>query len=472
MNRRLRNSALVHKVRSTIKREKLLKDDFSPVIVGVSGGADSCALLLVLKLLNYHVIAAHCNFSLRGQESLGDESFVEELCRSWQIPLEKRTWDTREYAQSNKKTIEVSAREIRYSFFQELLQLHDAQAIAVAHHAEDNIETQLQHLAKGCGIKGLRGMLYKRDSIVRPFLDISPKDLYQFLSLAKISYRTDTTNEDITIERNFVRHRLRPLFNHLNPSFGKTSTRTFAHLRELEAVYEEYISSQVNDLYSEEEGINMEALLATRAPFSLLYEILSPMGFNHTQQEGILTLFSTPYSKNISSFYSQKFKAYRDGKILRIERLSERGDVHSLRKVCQIGLKWVHDNASNFPLIFPPFSFLIADKTAISFEGAGKKNLLLDWDEMRLKGVELFDWRPLELGESFAPFGMKGRRKTIKKFLHDAKIPQTERQGLWGLVSDLGEVLWIPGIASSHHYHITHKTSQVLLICLTEDYVL
>ena len=161
---------MLRKIRTYTEKHNLLRPG-DTVIVGLSGGADSVALLHLLAQLNYSCIAAHCNFHLRGDESDRDETFARQIADSLHIPYYKKDFDTLGYAEQQHISVEMAARELRYEWFDELRITHKAQAIAVAHHSDDNVETVLLNLIRGTGIRGLTGIRPKRDYIIRPLLE-------------------------------------------------------------------------------------------------------------------------------------------------------------------------------------------------------------------------------------------------------------------------------------------------------------
>ena len=156
-------------------------DASSPVLVALSGGADSVALLRVLLELGYDCRAAHCNFHLRGDESDRDEQFVKNLCQQNDVQLHLIHFDTAEYASLHQVSIEMAARELRYRYFNQLRQDVGAETVCVAHHRDDAVETFLMNLLRGAGIHGLTGIRPRNGHIVRPLLCISRQDILQYL---------------------------------------------------------------------------------------------------------------------------------------------------------------------------------------------------------------------------------------------------------------------------------------------------
>ena len=187
------NRDIVRRVEAFIGQHHLLKDH-AHCLSALSGGADSVALLLILKQLGYRVEAVHCNFQLRGKEAERDELFCMELCRSQGIELHRIHFDTQGYASLHKMSIEMAARELRYTFFAKLKEDIQAEAVCVGHHQDDSVETVLINLVRGTGLQGLTGIDPKRDGIVRPLLCLTQQDILDFLHEREQAFVTDSTN--------------------------------------------------------------------------------------------------------------------------------------------------------------------------------------------------------------------------------------------------------------------------------------
>ncbi len=208
---------MIHTIRLYIEKYRLLSED-RPVLVGLSGGADSVALLGVLVRLGYPCIALHCNFHLRGEESDRDEAFACEFAESLEVPFHKIDFDTISYAGERHLSIEMAARELRYAWFEEMRERLGGQATAVAHHRDDNVETVLMNLIRGTGIRGMSGIRPRNGFIVRPLLCVSREDILAWLADQGYAYMVDSTNLSDAYTRNFIRLNVLPLLEEINPS--------------------------------------------------------------------------------------------------------------------------------------------------------------------------------------------------------------------------------------------------------------
>ena len=214
--------------------EKKLLDTYGKVLVALSGGADSVALLRVLLSSGYSCECAHCNFHLRGEESDKDELFVQHLCDRMGAKLHLAHFDTRSYASANKLSIEMAARELRYAWFEELRAQVGANAIAVAHHRDDSVETFLLNLLRGTGIDGLRGIPAHNGRVVRPLLQQSRADILDYLHAIGQDFVTDSTN----LQDEYLRNKIMfAVFAQQIDSGDKNRNRIFItspkHLRQL-----------------------------------------------------------------------------------------------------------------------------------------------------------------------------------------------------------------------------------------------
>ncbi|MCF0185942.1 MAG: tRNA lysidine(34) synthetase TilS, partial [Bacteroidaceae bacterium] len=236
---------LEKKVANFIKRNQLL-DARSTVLVAFSGGADSVALLRILLQLGYDCCVAHCNFKLRGAESDRDESFVRSVCGQLSVPCRVATFDTRNYAQEHKISIEMAARELRYGFFYQLLDELKMDVVAVAHHSSDQAETVLLNLLRGSGLQGLRGMKPQHDRIVRPLLCCSKTEIFQYLEELKQPFVTDSSNLTDEPLRNKIRLHVLPMLEKINPRAETAVCRSASYLSQAEDLLNKAVTEEFN----------------------------------------------------------------------------------------------------------------------------------------------------------------------------------------------------------------------------------
>ena len=228
------------KIEQYIDQEKLFTRE-DKILVTLSGGADSVALLRLLLDMGYTCEAAHCTFHLRGDESVRDEMFVRELCLQLEVPLHVQHFQTTEEAEKRHISIEMVARELRYAWFEQLRLQQGANVIAVAHHKDDSVETLLLNLIRGTGINGLLGIRPKNGNIVRPLLCLDRKEITEYLQEIGQYYVTDSTNLQDEYTRNKIRLNLLPLMQEINPSVKESLLRTSEHLNDAALLYKKGI---------------------------------------------------------------------------------------------------------------------------------------------------------------------------------------------------------------------------------------
>lgn len=243
------------------------------LLVAVSGGADSVALLHLLLglvgVLDLRLTAAHLDHALR-EESADDAAFVSRLCESWRVPLVTERIDVRAVSRQLRTGIEDGARKARMQFLQDEAKRNGCSAIALAHHRQDQAETVLHRLLRGTGNRGLAAMAWRRDGFIRPLLDIEPTDLRSYLEKEQIPWREDPSNRDLSLTRNRIRHEVIPLLQHLNPRVDAA----LAGLAERSAVDEDYWRRQTESVADKVISLAGEALCVDLDQFAELHPAL------------------------------------------------------------------------------------------------------------------------------------------------------------------------------------------------------
>ncbi len=428
-------------IRNTIEQQSLLTPSDASVIVALSGGADSVALLLVLKALGYRLLAAHCNFHLRADESNADEAFVRRLCQAQGIELRVKDVDVEEWRRRCGGSVEMAAREARYQWFDALRLELGAQAIAVAHHADDNAETLLLNLLRGTGLSGLRGMLPRNGHVVRPLLDCRRADIEQYLALKGQSYVTDSTNLKPLYTRNRLRLDLLPYLRLYWPEADKALALTIHHLRQADAFVQDAVAEK-SQRYLTPEGHILVKELKAREPHAsfLLYQMLSSRGFSATQVADML---------NSAAASGLIFKA--DGR----EWVLDRG------VLCQAEPQ----PAAADPAFFP-FTIEIIERSDFTPQ-RGDDARVTYYDGSVLDGEPLRA-RSWQQGDRLQPFGMRGTKKVSDLFTN-AKLGLHLKPSVPLLVK--GEkILWVAGLRRSALYPVTPQSQKIVKITFISPY--
>ena len=444
---------LVSNTKNTILTHGLIPEG-DGVLVGVSGGADSVALLWVLKSLSadlgFSLYAAHLNHGIRGAEAEEDQQYVRTLCRELDVPLYEETLDIPGVSAEEGKTLEQAAREQRYEFFQRACTRFGANTVAVAHHMDDQAESIMLHLIRGSGLKGLTGMKYRRGNIIRPFLDCRRSEIESFLAAGGISYRTDSTNLMRDASRNRLRLDVMPyIAEHINPAFAKS----LCAMGRLLSEDEEYLSSAAEaalDAAATSLGYDRAKLLALPSPIRsrAIRIALQRSGvhadIDRVHVERIVSLLDAPTGASADLPHIAAWVSYGDicfGR--RHEAQSFEVPFEPKGKTCFPGGFFLADTAENDII---------------------KSNLIGFMDADRLpQGIAV---RPRRPGDVFHPCGAPGSKK-LKAVLIDRKVPRNSRD-VPGLFCE-NEALFLPGLGISDKLKVTDDTRSVIRVQYIKD---
>ena len=420
---------LMKKVKEFIEKEDLFSKQ-DKILVALSGGADSVALTRILITLGYHCEAAHCNFELRGEESDRDEDFVRNFCRSLNIKCHSIHFETRRYAAQQSISIEMAARELRYNWFSKICEESDCQVVAVAHHKDDSVETMLLNLIRGTGINGLLGIRPKNGNVVRPLLCASRQEVVAYLHRMNQTYVTDSTNLEDEYTRNKIRLNLLPLMEEINPSVKDGLVKTASYLNDISKVYQQAIKESIDRIFiTPEKEISIEKLMNEPAPQALLFEVLSPLGFNSTQVEEVYGSLNGQPGKR---FISSQWQVVKDRDLLLIERVKTANDKPQII----------------FEEVLLTKEFVIPkDKNTACF------------DANKFKGV--ISIRKWEKGDYFIPFGMKGK-KLVSDFMTDSKFSLLKKEQQW-VLSCNDQIAWLIGERTDNRFRIDDSTQKVII---------
>ncbi|MEZ5005946.1 MAG: tRNA lysidine(34) synthetase TilS [Bacteroides graminisolvens] len=423
---------LMQKVKEFIEKEDLFSKQ-DKILVALSGGADSVALTRILITLGYHCETAHCNFELRGEESDRDEDFVRNFCRSLNIKCHSIHFETRRYAAQQSISIEMAARELRYNWFSKICEESDCQVVAVAHHKDDSVETMLLNLIRGTGINGLLGIRPKNGNVVRPLLCASRQEVVAYLHRMNQTYVTDSTNLEDEYTRNKIRLNILPLMEEINPSVKDGLVKTSSYLNDISKIYQQAIKESIDRIFiTPEKEISIEKLMNEPAPQALLFEVLSPLGFNSTQVEEVYGSLNGQPGKR---FISSQWQVVKDRELLLIERVKTANDKNDKPQII-------------FEEVLLTKEFVIPkDKNTACF------------DANKFKGV--ISIRKWEKGDYFIPFGMKGK-KLVSDFMTDSKFSLLKKEQQW-VLSCNDQIAWLIGERTDNRFRIDDSTQKVII---------
>ncbi len=416
-------------------REKVMFSVSDKVLVALSGGADSVALLRVLLRLGYRCEAAHCNFHLRGEESVRDEVFVTSLADRLGVKLYKTDFDTEGYASAKGISIEMAARELRYAWFARLLDETGAKAVAVAHHRNDSVETFFLNLLRGTGIDGLSGIRAVNGRVVRPLLCTGRQEILDYLKELGQDYVTDSSNLRDEFVRNKIRLHLIPMLETVNPSAVETVARTMERLDDVAEIYHAAVEESVRHVMSGTCEVDARALFRERSPRAVLYEALRPTGVNASQLDDVFRCLKEGVS----------------GKVFRTTShvlLTDHGK-----------LRWKPgEEESPFPVLHS--ELIDVDGTFVVPKDS--RTAYLDADKVTGR-LTLRKW---ESGDRFVPFGMRGF-KSVRNYLRDRKKSLFDKENQLVVCTD-GEIVWLVGERADNRFRVTSQTCRVLKLWVEE----
>ena len=444
------------KVERYIEKHKLLKTN-ELYIVSLSGGADSVALLLLLKSAGFNVHAAHCNFHLRGVESDRDEAFCVELCQQIGIELHRAHFDTREYADLHKVSIEMAARELRYNWFAQLCQDLSAAGVCVAHHRDDSVETVLLNLIRGTGLRGLTGIKPRSEQVMtcsqkpqgqlklmvlRPLLCVSRAEIEAFLTEKGQKYVTDSTNLEADVLRNKVRLQVLPLLRELNPAVSENIQRTSEHLGEAQAVLDAVLAD-----YENSNTLEISELEKYGSSEYIIYEWLKNYGFNGSQVRQIINADSGGIVHS-----EQGFDVLKD----RTRLIVEKTDVafQSRRNVTSMPSKRIIVPEEGTYILDENNTFRVR-KCAV-YVSKSPYIATLDADKVAFP----LTIRRVEEGDWMVPYGMTGR-KLLSDLMTDLKMNVFEKRRQLVVVDAQGVIVWAVGLRTDQRAAVRESTVSV-----------
>ena len=415
------------------------------LLLATSGGIDSMVMLHLFQQLDYQIAIAHCNFQLRGVESFEDQKFIQDYADANAVPVYITQFDTTAFAEDYKLSTQVAARELRYSWFYELLETEKYDYILTAHHADDNLETFLINLSRGTGLDGLTGIPEKNENVVRPLLAFSQQEIEEYAELNHIKWREDSSNASDKYVRNKIRHHLVPMLKELNPNFLTSFHKTQIYLQEAQNMVDDaaiMVYQQVATPEGENISFDLKKLKKLPNYKSYLYQWLNEFGFSAWND-----IYDLVESQSGKYVFSSEYRLLKDRETLILSPLD-----FTVEK--QEYFIDASQTVVNVPLniTFSP----VADMAIPS-----NKTIFVDSNKLEYP-LTLRRWNE---GDQFQPFGMNGKSKKISKFFKDEKLSLLEKENTWLLCSD-NTIVWVVGLRQDERFKIENTTKNILKIQL------
>lgn len=429
--------------------QKKLRNEFphltgKKLLVAVSGGIDSMVLVLLLQKSGFELGLAHANFGLRAAESDADESFVQNYAQAHQLAFYTRKFDTEFYAKNKGMSIQMAARELRYTWFSELLEQENYDCLLTAHQADDVLETFLINLSRGTGIDGLCGIPKQNGKIIRPLLIFDRNTILKYAQDEQLSWREDSSNASDKYLRNQIRHHLVPELKKTSDDLLPSFQNTLMHLQQTRSLAEdaaEQFYAEVVSAHEHKHHIDLPKLLARKNYQAYLYYWLQPYGFKAWQD--IYDLCSAQSGKQI---FSENYGLLKDREQLILYPLLET----STDETFEVSLT----DGVNFPLN-------ISISQVADMQALGNSVIFVDADKIHFP-LYLRRWQNADV---FYPLGMNGQSKKVSKYFKDQRFSLLDKQNTWLLCADKA-IVWIVGHRADERFKVDDTTQKILKITL------
>ncbi len=434
-------------------KEQNLFSEKDKILLAVSGGIDSMLMAYLFKQSNYKVAIAHCNFQLRGEDSNGDEQFVKETARQYGFMVFTKKFDTVAYADTQKISIQMAARELRFQWFNQILQQHHYQYVATAHHLDDQIETFFINLFRGSGLKGLRSIEPKNQHIVRPLLFATRTEIELYAKQHEVKYREDYTNATEKYLRNKIRHSLLSMVKEIAPNYQSVFSDTFERLSKSNLLLEQVVTSRNHQISFQKEDtfcIDKKQLADTDFPELYLHQLLTDKNFGWDVVYDICKHLQGHSGKQ---FFSATHRLIIDRDLLLVSPKKE-DDSQAVfyidEECCAITIPF----AAHFRNFDKSTDFCFSTDAHIAH---------FDYDLLKFP-LTLRRWKK---GDKFVPLGLKGKKK-VSDFFIDHKFSLIQKEETWVLTNNDGKIIWIVGHRLDNRFKITNKTHKIYE-CRVED---
>lgn len=415
------------------------------ILLTVSGGRDSVLMAHLFKLAGYNFGIAHCNFNLRPDESQRDEHFVRMLAATLEVPFHLTHFKAKDYAAAHKISIQMAARDLRYQWFEEIRAVNNYDAIALAQHQDDAIETVLLNLTRGTGIAGLHGILPKRGRLIRPLLFLSRFEIDELIKENSMDYVEDSSNLSANYARNKIRLKVIPHLKQINPNLEQTFEHNIQRFADTEIVLQNVVAALTQEIFIEKQGaIHLSiAKIKTLLPQRLLcFEMLRPFGFS---EPVVADLLQSLDKQSGTTFCSNTHQVIVDREDLILSRLNEEtrlnAFIHVNDQAVNLANQQILISYSDVPYFEKEVNMAFVDADALIYP------LVI---------------RNRQPGDKFMPMGMKTFKK-LSDFFIDEKIPLSGKDHIPILINGNGEIIWIAGMRQDNRYKVTAATKKVAI---------
>lgn len=433
-------------------RQHKLSSAKKHTLLAVSGGVDSVVMCKLYAESGFPFSIMHCNFQLRGAEADADEKFVQELAATFGVQFFCKKFDTKSFAEQNKLSIQVAARQLRYGWFEEVRRevfgkTKRTVLIATAHHLNDNIETIIYNMAKRPGLKGLRGIPVRVQNVIRPLLFATREEIEQYATTHRLAYREDSSNAEDKYARNKVRHHVIPILKEINPGLEKTWAHKIELLSEIEQQHSQLYERAKKQLFlkrGNEVYIPLLKLQKTKNASAFLNDYLSEYEFTPSQIEDMINSVNAEPGKQ---FVSPRARVIKDRRflILTTHAEAQTASVH-----------YIHNIPAEIELGNQKLT--IATAAADSWQKQklnDKLTAFVDASQLEFPMI-VRRWRQ---GDYFYPLGMGMKKKKLKKLFADEKVPLHEKEKVW-IIESKQRIVWVAGYRMDERFKCTEHTRQ------------
>lgn len=419
------------------------------VLLAVSGGVDSMVMAHLFSKSGIYIALAHCNFMLRGEQSDMDQQLVKQTAAELQLAFFTTSFNTTEYSSKQGVSIQMAARELRYQWFEQTRKNNGYDLVATAHHLDDSIETLVINLARGTGIRGLKGIPVKNGTLVRPLLFAGRQQIEEYAAENNVSYRQDLSNLEDKYIRNKIRHHIIPVMKEINPNLHQLMPEFFEKMKHTHDILDDAVSmarERCITAHGPQWDINVNEIKKLSNPAFYLYELLRSFNFSATVCKEIITHLDSQPGKR---FFSESHCLVTD----RHRLIVFQADKNTPLMECVIETDTLTAECGSSKFIFSKFAI----NEAIQWPES-EKEVLLDYDKLEFPLL----LRPWHKGDYMQPLGMKGKKKLSDLFI-DMKMPLPEKSKVI-ILESAARIAWVAGVKVDNRFKITKNTKNIFSV--------